>query len=148
MSKLQIIGDVKEIESTNTWREEATIYETLKCPKCKGISVRSTEWDDGMASADELSWSVRVPQKDHFHALNHFARYQTDQEFMRLAVEEASKSVSEPNRVSPKVGAVLARDGKLIDKAFRGELAPGDHAEFTLLERKCGSQRDPLPGLS
>ena len=32
----------------------------------------------------------------------------------------------------------MARDGVVIGKAFRGEFTPGDHAEFTLLERKLG----------
>jgi pyrimidine deaminase RibD-like protein len=34
------------------------------------------------------------------------------------------------------VGAVVVGDALLIDGAFRGELGPGDHAEFTLLEKK------------
>jgi pyrimidine deaminase RibD-like protein/NTP pyrophosphatase (non-canonical NTP hydrolase) len=61
-----------------------------------------------------------------------------DYEFMKLAVEQAKKCGREPGRttVTPKVGAVVVKDGNLIGSGFRGELDPGDHAEYTVLERK------------
>jgi pyrimidine deaminase RibD-like protein len=55
---------------------------------------------------------------------------------MNLAIDQARYCVSEPGKISPRVGAVIARGGEVLGAAFRGELAPGEHAEFTLLERK------------
>lgn len=64
--------------------------------------------------------------------------------YMELAIEEMNKSLNEPRpdgKVPPKVGAILLfPDGK-IERAHRGELRDGDHAEFTLLERKLGNKK-------
>jgi ATP-dependent DNA helicase RecG len=49
------------------------------------------------------------------------------------------QSINEPRhdkKASPMVGAVLVQPDGTVDTAFRGELRHGDHAEFTLLERK------------
>ncbi len=63
---------------------------------------------------------------------------------MELAMEEMNKSRNEPRpdgKTPPKVGAViLFPDGK-IERAHRGELRDGDHAEYTLLERKLGNMK-------
>src|SRR4051812_34049517 len=61
-------------------------------------------------------------------------------EFMRLAVEEARKSKAEDGRPHPNVGAVAVRDGRILASAHRGELAAGDHAEYTLLEKKLSGE--------
>ena len=59
------------------------------------------------------------------------------EECMQLALDEATKSVSEPGKISPRVGAVvLLTDGSIV-KSYRGELEAGEHAEFTALERKA-----------
>lgn len=58
--------------------------------------------------------------------------------YMEMAIEVMNKSIQEPrdDKVSPKVGALLIKTNGEIESAFRGELRHGDHAEFTLLERK------------
>ncbi len=61
-------------------------------------------------------------------------------DFMRISIEEMKKSVQEerkPGEVSPKVGVVLVRPDGTYTTAYRGELRDGEHAEYTLLERKC-----------
>lgn len=65
---------------------------------------------------------------------------------MELAIEVMRQSVPEPRgdgKASPKVGAVLVKPDGTVETACRGELRHGDHAEFTLLERKNrGSKLD------
>jgi ATP-dependent DNA helicase RecG len=59
-------------------------------------------------------------------------------QYMQLAIEEMKKSVVENNKKdpSPHVGAVLIKPDGTIDKSYRGELREGDHAEYTLLDKK------------
>ena len=62
----------------------------------------------------------------------------TEEEYIELSIQEMMDSKSEHiDRADPKVGAVLVdKDGAYVAKAHRGELRSGDHAEYTLLERK------------
>lgn len=63
----------------------------------------------------------------------------TPRKLMEMAIEVMRKSVPEPRndgRAGPKVGAVLVKPDGTVETACRGELRHGDHAEFTLLERK------------
>jgi len=62
---------------------------------------------------------------------------------MKLAVETMRNSTSEnrTDKAGPLVGAVILLPDGSIETACRGELADGDHAEYTLLERKPKEHR-------
>ncbi len=63
---------------------------------------------------------------------------------MEKAVEVMRQSIKEPRddgKASPQVGAVLWKPDGTVDTAYRGELRHGDHAEYTLLERKHRDER-------
>jgi pyrimidine deaminase RibD-like protein len=60
----------------------------------------------------------------------------SDADLAARAAKEARRSRQEPGRVALFVGAVASQAGEFLDEAHRGELGPGEHAEFTLLERK------------
>jgi pyrimidine deaminase RibD-like protein len=60
---------------------------------------------------------------------------ETINKLMRLAIDNAKKSVSEDGKLSPKVGAAIFKDGQILGSAFRGQLGEGDHAEFTLFQK-------------
>jgi len=62
---------------------------------------------------------------------------------MEKAVEVMKSSVREQradDTITPKVGAVLWKPDGTDVTACRGELREGDHAEFTLIERKSGQE--------
>ncbi len=61
---------------------------------------------------------------------------EVERQFMKEAIEQARLCVGEDGRCHPKVGAVVVKDGVVVAKAYRGELADGEHAEFTALEKK------------
>jgi len=67
--------------------------------------------------------------------------------YMQMAIDAMMLSVDEPRndgKVNPKVGAVLIKPDGSVETAFRGKLRYGDHAEYTLLERK--NRSNPLAG--
>lgn len=61
------------------------------------------------------------------------------EEYFKLAIEEMKKTVVESRddgKIDPAVGAVIVLPNGAVYSAHRGELRNGNHAEFTLLERK------------
>jgi ATP-dependent DNA helicase RecG len=58
--------------------------------------------------------------------------------YMELAVAAMKKSVEDVNKniPSPNVGAVLVFPDGSYETAYRGEFRDGDHAEYTLLDKK------------
>lgn len=65
----------------------------------------------------------------------------SDIPFMKRAIDLSRKCQSEPERESPPVGVVVVRAGEVLGEAYRGELEPGEHAEFTALEKKLRGER-------
>ena len=66
-------------------------------------------------------------------------RKRNPRKMMELAIKVMRQSVVETRddgKQSPLVGAVLVRPDGQTETACRGELREGDHAEYTLLERK------------
>lgn len=58
--------------------------------------------------------------------------------YMELAIKAMKNSVHELNKdtPSPRVGAVLVFQDGAYETAYRGEYRDGDHAEYTLLDKK------------
>jgi ATP-dependent DNA helicase RecG len=58
--------------------------------------------------------------------------------YMELAIQVMKMSVDEltKNTPSPRVGAVLVFPDGAYETAYRGEFREGDHAEYTLLDKK------------
>lgn len=64
--------------------------------------------------------------------------------YMQQSIDIMKGSIQEgreDGKVSPYVGAVLVKPDGTTETAYRGELRDGDHAEFTLLERKCHGEK-------
>jgi pyrimidine deaminase RibD-like protein/NTP pyrophosphatase (non-canonical NTP hydrolase) len=61
-----------------------------------------------------------------------------------LSIEEAKKSKHEDTRVHPLVGVAIVSNEEILASAHRGEIEPGNHAEFTISEKKL--ENDSLAG--
>lgn len=100
------------------------------------------------------SWFTQIADfdtivaKDIMEMQRMLSKSQADssKKFMELAIETMldSKLENRTDKSCPLVGAVLVMTSGRVEKACRGELSEGDHAEYTLLERKLNS--DDLTG--
>ena len=71
-------------------------------------------------------------------------RGSSSRKLMEMAVEVMRSSIHEPRddgKASPLVGAVLRKGDGTVETGYRCELRYGDHAEYTLLERKNRDQK-------
>lgn len=62
--------------------------------------------------------------------------HSSNRDLMLATIELARRCQSESGKISPKVGALVVREGKVLASAFRGEILSGEHAEYVLLEKK------------
>ena len=58
-----------------------------------------------------------------------------DRKFCQAATAEARKSIAEDDRLHPKVGVVIVKDGKILATGYRGESGKGDHGEYGALKK-------------
>ena len=65
-------------------------------------------------------------------------KIKTPREYMIMAIDVMKKSIPEnrDDKKSPYVGAILVFPDGTIDSAYRGEFRDGDHAEYTLIDKK------------
>jgi len=87
----------------------------------------------------------RNKTKEGFNKLRNMAKKEKPEDkrkeprfYMELAIEAMKNSVNEGNKdaPSPRVGAVTVFPDGTYETAFRGEFRDGDHAEYTLLDKK------------
>lgn len=57
-----------------------------------------------------------------------------DERFMKMAIEIARQSKSEPRGIHPMVGAIATKNDQVVGTAYRGQRGLGEHAEYILLE--------------
>lgn len=86
-------------------------------------------------------WVLDCPENQLAYQLNEGKQVMEtltsfDEQCMKLAIGEARKARSRPDRIDPLVGVVAAKDGEVIATAFRGESTSGEHAEYVLLDQK------------
>lgn len=131
---------IEEEESLNgisRTYEVGTMYEVCVCPHCKMPTLTWGGWHEGMHDPGDWHPTRQLPDAKTRIAHRILDQHTADREFMQLAVQEARQSKSEPAKISPLVGAVVAYEGKKLASGHRGQDKSGEHAEFTVLEGRC-----------
>jgi pyrimidine deaminase RibD-like protein len=138
---MAVVGSVTVDDDPQEPHVSGTIYEVLSCNSCRREVLASGQWYDSMEPEDFVP-EILLPQSHDRRARALLRASELDLECMKRTVEDARKCTPEvESKTTPCVGAAVVRDGKVLAYAYRGELAPGDHAEFTLLEGKCGKEK-------
>jgi hypothetical protein len=149
-TRMRILGRVSDIQEYTPDHgapyEAGTLYEVYLCPNCKKPILAGGTWHDGMEERSDWDANIFVPDTESRTAHRLLGNHRADREFMALAVAEARKSVSERNKISPKVGAVITRGNQLVASGYRGELKEGEHAEYTVLEGHGKCKDETLAG--
>jgi len=63
-----------------------------------------------------------------------------DRIFSEGAIIQARKSVSEDDRLHPRVGVVIVKDGTVLATGHRGESGKGDHGEYCALKKLSAAE--------
>jgi pyrimidine deaminase RibD-like protein len=106
---------------------------------------------DGVTASIERDLEIRIRRQQAFPDRSKDAQMNAavqnadnvqseDRTFARVAIEEARRSVPEPDgRPHPKVGSVVVKNGRELSRAHRGE-RPENHAEYIALEKKLADE--------
>ncbi|HEV7514533.1 MAG TPA: deaminase [Candidatus Acidoferrum sp.] len=139
MSVLAVFYDTTEYQpDVGPSYQAGMVYELQSCPQCGKPVLVSGHWHDQM-EGDDWTPAVVLPEVRDRDARLLLASHDLDLQCMVLAVDEARKSKAEDRFIRPKVGAVASRRNTIVGSAHRGEIRPGEHAEYTLLEGKCAT---------
>lgn len=141
-SRMMVIAEAKDTVISQPKHdapfEHGTWFEIQRCPACQKLLLIHGAWHESIEDPEDWHPVVLLPEAVDRDARRLAAQQALDQTCMRAAVDEARRSRSErdPTLPPPLVGAVASNGTKILAVAHRGELKLGEHAEFTLLERK------------
>lgn len=124
------INDAVELLRTTDWLE---VLDYLGCFPYSFSEIQLTA--AGRSAAQESAVAPTPPPIASPHTNG-----DDDRRFAEVAIVESRRCVSEGHKISPMVGAVVVKDGKLLATAYRGEVNPGQHAEYIALEVKLGKE--------